>query len=541
MTKAPVDARAATAVTPGWVMERLRRPTAAEWAFLDLREVGEAAEGHPFASTNVPYSRLEMSIERLVPRRATPLVLIDAGDGVAQRAARRLFAMGWQDLAIVTGGVPGWQAADCPLFKGVHTFSKAFGEWVQHRFDVPEIGPEDLAARLAGADAPVLIDGRPAPEHRAFTLPGALNCPNAELALRLDMALPAGGADRAEVVVHCAGRTRSIIGAQTLRDFGLPVRAVALRDGTQGWELSGRARDYGAQRTLPDPGAPPPDALARAGAVIAREGLATITPADLGNLVAQDTQTLYLLDPRAEDAPPPPPGFVRAPGTTLVQQTDQYVAVKGAVVVVWDPALVRAVFAALWLTRMGIDARILTAPAPVPARMPVPLPHDEMAALDHLDADALALAIGQGAVVLDTRAPSAYRAGHIKGARRVVRPKIMALGLSAPSRILLVADDASLAGLVAADLADLGHVVVGITTSGPDAWRAVGLGVDAQSGMPDLASDPDVVAFCAGRHTGNLDDARAYLAWETGLLDRLASAGLTPWPASAPITPIHPF
>ena len=50
------------------VMERLRLGAGGEWAFCDLREPGEAAEGHPFGSVNMPYSRLERDMMAKVPR-----------------------------------------------------------------------------------------------------------------------------------------------------------------------------------------------------------------------------------------------------------------------------------------------------------------------------------------------------------------------------------------------------------------------------------------------------------------------------------------
>ena len=50
------------------------------------------------------------------------------------------------------------------------------------------------------------------------------------------------------VVVNCAGRTRSIIGCQSLRNAGIPNRVVALKDGTMGWELAGYTCERGASR-----------------------------------------------------------------------------------------------------------------------------------------------------------------------------------------------------------------------------------------------------------------------------------------------------
>ncbi|AZQ68322.1 sulfurtransferase [Silicimonas algicola] len=410
-------------ISPHEVMARLRAPTVDEWAFLDLRVRAEAANGHPFGSTNVPFGRLHLEIGRLVPLPATPLVLLDGGDGVARRAAERLEALGRRHISIVAGGIPGWRSAGLPLFEGEHTFSKAFGEWVQHRFGVPDIGPDDLAALIDGDQRPLLIDGRPLEEHRKFTLPGAISCPNAELGLRL----PSFAKPGRTIVVHCAGRTRSIIGAQTLRDFGLPNPVVALRDGTQGWELSGRHREFGADRLISPPSTEAVDAAKEmARRVLLSERVPEVDASELGRWAEDEKRTTYLFDPREEAEEKPAAGFRSTPGTTLVQQTDRFIAVKGARVVLWDPELVRAAFGALWLRRLGFEAYVLT-------ESPTLLPVQE-----------------------ESRYPKSF---------------------------------------------------------------------DETSGDP---SSEATTPF-AGRHLGNLDDARAYLAWETGLLGRLEADGLTPW------------
>ena len=45
--------------------------------------------------------------------------------------------------------------------------------------------------------------------------------------------------DKTEIIINCAGRTRSIIGAQNLINFGIKNKVRALENGTQGWTLSG--------------------------------------------------------------------------------------------------------------------------------------------------------------------------------------------------------------------------------------------------------------------------------------------------------------
>jgi rhodanese-related sulfurtransferase len=512
---------------PAAVMQRLRQADGREWAFLDVREAGEAADGHPFGSVNLPYSRLERDIAQMVPRPATPIILIDSGNGVADRAARALRRVGWRDVTVTRGGIPVWEAAGLPLFKGVHTWSKAFGEWVQHHFAPPEISPADLARAMAGPNPPALVDGRPLNEHQLFTLPGAQSCPNAELPLRLSAMVE----DGREVIVHCAGRTRSIIGAQTVRDFGLPVRVVALRDGTQGWELAGYRRAGKADR----PAAPTPEAdglevaKARARAVMRQHSLPEVSAQTVATWLQGDLTT-YRLDPRPIDEDSPPAGFRRAPGTTLIQQIDQFVAVKGARVVLWDPLLVRAVFAALWLRRMGIDAFVQT-DAP-PRDDPHPPATVSLRALPQLSASQFAAHVAAGGTVIDIRPSADWRGWRLANGKRALRPSLTTMPLHVGAPVALLAHDETLARLAAIDLADAGHAVAGVCTAASQDLSAAGLALDTAPPVGGWQATDllDEIQFCAGRHSGNLDDARTYLDWETGLVARLQACDLMPWP-----------
>ena len=95
----------------------------------------------------------------------------------------------------------------------------------------------------------VIVDGRPFAEYRKMSIPGGICCPNGELALRIQDIAPD---PRTKIVVNCAGRTRSIIGAQTLLDLGVPNPVYALENGTQGWFLAGLELEHGAQRHYAD-------------------------------------------------------------------------------------------------------------------------------------------------------------------------------------------------------------------------------------------------------------------------------------------------
>ena len=210
-----------------------------EIALLDVREHGQYGAGHILLCASAPYSRLESEVRRLVPRLGTRIVLYDDGPagvapGLAERAAARLAAVGYTGLFCLDGGAPAWRAAGFALFAGVNVPSKVFGELVEHAFHTPRIAARELVARLARGDDLVVLDGRPIDEYRKMSIPSAVCCPNGELALRADLLAP----DPATIiVVNCAGRTRSIIGAQTLINLGVRNPVSALENGTQGLSL----------------------------------------------------------------------------------------------------------------------------------------------------------------------------------------------------------------------------------------------------------------------------------------------------------------
>lgn len=227
---------------------RARLARDGEIALLDVREFGQYGEGHPFLAVNAPYSRLECVIGGLVPRRTASIVVFDEGSGgtVAKRAADRLGEMGYSDVAVMEGGAAAWKASGHTLYKGVNVPSKTLGELAEETFHTPLLSVEELRARTASGEPLLLLDGRTEREHGSFTIPGSLSCPNAELGLRLPGSLD----PRQTVVVHCAGRTRSIIGTETLRALGVENPVFALEDGTQAWELAGHRREVGANRPL---------------------------------------------------------------------------------------------------------------------------------------------------------------------------------------------------------------------------------------------------------------------------------------------------
>ena len=153
---------------------------------------------------------------------------------------------GWRNISVLAGGVPGWKLAGHELFSGVYVPSKAFGEYVEHECGTPRISAAELKAKLDAGEDVVVLDSRPMSEYRVMNIPGALDCPGAELVYRVHEVVKS---PRTLVVVNCAGRTRSIIGAQSLINAGLPNRVMALQNGTMGWHLAPR---HAPQRRVVD-------------------------------------------------------------------------------------------------------------------------------------------------------------------------------------------------------------------------------------------------------------------------------------------------
>ena len=111
-----------------------------------------------------------------------------------------------------------------------------------------------------------------------MSIPTATSVPGAELVLRARALAPDPATT---VVVNCAGRTRSIIGTQSLINAGLPNRVVALRNGTMGWTWPGWPWTTASSGGPPRSRRPARRAQAAARAVADRAGARRITAAGL--------------------------------------------------------------------------------------------------------------------------------------------------------------------------------------------------------------------------------------------------------------------
>ncbi|HZK89719.1 MAG TPA: rhodanese-like domain-containing protein [Stellaceae bacterium] len=506
-----------------------------EIAVLDVREEGQHCDGHPLLAVNLPYSRLELEMLRLVPRKSVHIVLVDDNDGVALRAARRLAHLGYGDVHILDGGVAAWSAAGHPLFPSSNVPSKGFAEIVEIDSHTPHVTAAELAEMQRAGKNLKILDSRTVDEFNRFHVPGAQTCPGAELVYRFADLVPDPDT---LVVVSCAGRTRSIIGAQSLINAGVPNKIVSLQGGTQGWRLAGLELERDTQAAVaPVSAAAIAAAAPRAAAVATKFGVKHIDRATFAAWQREAaSRTTYLLDVRTpeEFAAGRLTGSVSAPGGQLVQAIDRWVGTRGARLVLADDHGARAVMSAHWLQQMGWDVAVLDhafdgAALEQGTGEPMPPALPAVAIVTAGEAAAL-LSDGAAAIVLGSSA--AFRAGHPPGAAWTIRPRLDRLPgrLLGARRIVVFADDLDVAKLAVADLAELSAAQLALVAGGVAAWRDAGLSVAATPDSPPDAERIDFIFWNHNRHDGT-DGAeramRAYLQWELDLPAEIEKDGLS--------------
>jgi rhodanese-related sulfurtransferase len=508
-----------------------------ELALIDLREELIFSQGHILLARCVPLSRLELKFALLVPRRGTRVVLCDDGDGLVERAAEILRDAGYRDLRYLDGGIRAWADAGLILFSGVNVPSKAFGEFVEHEDATPSIDAAELDRLIRAGTDMVVLDSRPFDEYQRVSIPTAVNVPGAELVLRVRDLAPSPAT---LVVVNCAGRTRSIIGAQSLINAGVPNKVTALRNGTMGWSLAGFACEHGQARRAPAASPAARDWAQSAAELVARRcGVTRIDRAGLKQWQAeQDARTLYLFDVRdpAEYAAGHVAGALSAPGGQLVQATDQYVGTLGARIVLIDDLAVRALMTASWLRQMGWkDVAVLAEAGEETGSPALPLlgpPPGVGAGLKpaptlRIDCAALAALLARrAATVVDLSLSRDYIKSHIPGAWFAIRARLkQALHrIAAHGTLVLTSEDGVLAGLAAREAQGLVDCPVRFLDGGNAAWQAAGHPLAAAD--PRMADEPiDAWLKPYERASDTTKAMSDYLAWEVDLLARIARDG----------------
>jgi len=503
---------------------------AGELALVDVREGGVFAQSHLLTASNIALSVLELRAPDLLPRRDVRVVLVDDGDGLAERARAVLSRHGYANLSLLEGGVPGWGAAGYELFSGTFVPSKAFGEYVEHADDTPRIEPGTLKDWQEQGRDILIVDSRPQDEYKMMSIPGAIDCPGAELVYRVPGLLTS---EKTTVVVNCAGRTRSIIGAQSLRNAGLANPVVALKNGTMGWHLAGFEVARGKTNLAPRP---EPEGLviarALAGQVAQRFAISFIDEDQLDAFRFDEERTTYIYDVRLpedynaghrEDS-------LNAPGGQLVQATDTYCVVRNARIVLVDRDGVQAVMTAHWLKQMGwrdvfvlkdgLDTLLTTAKTNAG-----PLGLEALAVPAIKVQDLHARVEAKSVEVIDVDSSLKYRKSRIPDSWYALRSRLHdCLGRFAPgAHLVFTSSNGMLARYAAADAKAMGFEAAYLE-GGTASWKHAGLRMEQASGDDDprfLSATEDVWYRPYERNGGVEQAMQQYLTWEVNLLAQL--------------------
>ena len=513
-----------------------------EFALLDVREQEEFSRSHILLACCVPLSRLELSVEALVPCKKTAVFVMD--DGRSQdldrsaRAAAALTGMGYQDVSIVTGGLEAWEAAGFVTVNGVGALSKGFGEYVEEVQHTTRLNPEEIKALLDDPDErTIVIDVRPVNEYRNMNIPGSTNLPGCEVTYRLAEVVKDPDTT---IIINCAGRTRSIIGTQTLINAGIPNRVVALKGGTMNWQLSGFDLEYGSPRPVP----PSTEEGRRVAAQRIRQVAETyhvrfVEPRTVAEWQADAAnRTLYLFDVRQpqEYAAGHIPGAVSAQGGQLVQATDEYAAVRNGRYVLMDDDELRAIMTAHWLQQMGLpEVFVLRGGIAAAAGILGDLAATEA---DHREegvvpggieaAEAARMLEDEpGILCLNVGASNRHREQHVPAAKWVVRSFLPRVRAQYPDagHILLTADQEKLAALAAQDAQKLWpEARIDFIRGGTPAWMRAGL--PFATGMPCALCPEDDIWY---RPYTDIHASKAsmqgYFDWEFGLVEKINADG----------------
>lgn len=498
-----------------------------EIALIDAREEDPFAQAHPLFAAQLAYGRVELDAPWRLPHRDVTIAVYDDGEGLAAAVAGKLRALGYTRVFLLAGGLQGWRDSGGELFRDVNAPSKAFGELVEHERHTPSLAAHEVKALLDAKADVVVLDARRFDEYHTMSIPQGVSVPGAELALRVRELAP-NPATR--VIVNCAGRTRSIIGTQSLVNAGISNPVAALRNGTIGWTLAGLELDRGqTRRFAPVSAATRAQAQRDAQALAQRAGAKRLGPEAL-DAPNPPGRTVYRYDVRTpeEFAAGHLPGFGSAPGGQLVQETDVFAAVRGARIVLVDDDGVRAPMTAHWLAQMGWDVAWIDAVPPerfADTALWPPLP--ALPAVHSVTPAALKAALDAGTAVLIDLAPSAQHIRqHIPGAWWALPSDLRRATLAAlkphPKAIdvVLTCSTGVLSPFAVADMTGLAEPAPKVLAGGTAAWIAAGLPL--ASGETRLAS-PRTDRY---RRPYEGTDApreamQAYLDWEFGLVEQL--------------------
>lgn len=498
-----------------------------ELCVIDVRDGGPYSRSHILVAVSIPLALCEIQLPRLVPRRTTRIVLYGESTEQANSAFTTFSDNGYSNVHQLSDGLDGWTSSGYQVFSGSGIVSKAFGELVEHEYDTPRITAHELRAWHTQGKLFVSLDARPLGEYRTVSLPHATNCPGAELVYRApavidDVTVP--------IVVNCAGRTRSIIGAQSLVNAGIQNPVYALKNGTMGWQLDGYDTKRGESNMIAHPDSDSRrHAQQLAHTVAMKYGVKFISPEQLRILQSELERTTYLFDVRQTDDYDMShfPGSVHAPGGQLVQATDSYAAVRNARLVLVDEHKIQSVMTAHWLMQMGWDVSVLDTNTDVFLESGPTTVHPLNQSRRHsatITASELNEFLDSSCVVVDVGESYWYREGRIPGSFYSMRTQLhqSMKKFATTSPVVVCCGDGTISPFAATDICDLGFTDVRVLQGGRTGWKRAGFPLERIGEDTDekVLSETDDMWYPPWARKEGVDEAiMQYLTWETGLLE----------------------
>lgn len=336
------------------------------YSLIDVRSQKEYEEGQIFGATRIAVGVIRVNLPLLILNKKTQIILYSNNEDRAATAAAYLTDLGYENIHILKGGLEGWKKAGLSTVIGIHVQSKALGEVVDIRpGSVRHIYAKELLHKIKESPKdkkPVILEVRPVEEvQQTGSIKGAINIPGVELYPQLKKYLEQGR----DVVLTCAGRTRSIIAAATVKALGLG-EVYELVNGTRGWILEGEKLSYNTDVDT-EPVSPENRVwfTKKARELSKANSLKYIAADELNYIVRnlKDTNTI-ILDVRQRDDYERRghiPGSRNYEGGQIIQNTDDALLINGADYVLVDDGDGRAEIVAFWLKELAIpNVKILS-------------------------------------------------------------------------------------------------------------------------------------------------------------------------------------
>ena len=493
-----------------------------EVAFIDVREIGQHTNGHPFFSISIPYSLFEFNIKILVPNKQTRVILIDNNNGISDLVYNIAHQMGYSNISIIEGGVEEWVSAGYKLFDGINVPSKSFGELIEKYFHTPSITAKELAQKQKNNENYIVIDGRPFLEYNKMSIPKSICCPNAELFYRVSSYIKD---INTEIIINCAGRTRSIIGAQTLIDFGIKNKVKALENGTQGWFLSELSLEHNKNKYL--------EVLPNDLEIQQLQNKVLKLTNDLNidlinlkkaqELIIDKKKSTFIFDVTTSKTISITPGTImNVPGGQLIQATDKYIGVwKATVILVDDGDLIRAGTTSFWLKKMGYEVYILKEGLLKAQTLKFTKEIDhKLIDLDFINLEDLVKIKKQ--ILYDIRSSKDFCKMRIKNSIWLNRAHLYRKKIKTDDPIIIITDNLEKASLIVKDLKqkDKGAIIKvykwnqNEITSYPS---VIDVTIETLSEQNNI----DFNFHTHMRHDGNKEHAKQYLEWEINLVSKM--------------------